>query len=932
MIAPLRLLRAAGLFIATFAAGVGLLLLVPGMTHLPFRKTMKLAIIESGGPGATPFLEGMPSRLTALGMSQSRFRTVLFPGADGAPEREHRYMAWHITCARVDLAEETAEEMVFRLFPTPTTEEEAAAGAEKAPEPFAIIRAARARIHRKYVPVADGREEQEWEISLGGGTTVESHRRGRDASLSADNLTCLAMERRVRSAGKVAISSQEYRIEGTGMAGDAALGTFTVERDVRVTLPTAAILSGASASPGDETVIVSQGPLLVERLDDGEPSLTRVTFSEGVSVTQAAGKDTLRADHLTLLLLVARAAADGSPPTVTAKHIEASGGMELNRASGSIVRGSRLSAERDEKSERLEIDGPVLVRYEGVVAGGSPVPGGADSGDLSVEVTAKDRAVLTGDPATGIRSAVFTGDARARRLAKDGAELLDITAPEISVTSGPAIGEEMAARGGAAFATPTVQGRAESLSWKRAPGGGPEELVLTGEPKVTARVAQGSAFDPFAADSGAAGEALSTIEIAASGPLTLVTAGDRRTFLVDRRSVVTKSAEGAEPVRVTADRLEVAVAGKEIESLSADGAVEASGGLDGESRGLWFASGAAFRFTPADGKAVLTGAPAEVRLVEEAGRVNRVQAPTLTFLREGGSFRGEGGVRSTVFLSPGEKAEPEPFSLDCGTLSVTTVRDPDPAAGPIARIALLEASGGVTLSGRDRTARGDRLRYEGEPKREIHLAGPPATVTQRTVVHGEELRDEFRSPSFRLRLRERDIAGFDAAGGGSFVLHRPLGAGATTVMGAGPARSKAGDGNQVERFTGSCTGPMTWDSSVARMTVNAVIEQEIGLKGSFRRVARFQAEVIEARRGTGADGKPELLSAEGRGKVVGTGDGWQVLCDRFEVDFRAHKTTVTGKPARVSRRGSADQLAERAVYDYQRDEWSEMHFIRARGR
>ncbi|MCU0726276.1 MAG: hypothetical protein MUE73_10870, partial [Planctomycetes bacterium] len=908
MIAPLRLLRSAGIFLAFFVAGTGLLLLVPGMTDRPVRKGMRLAVVEGEGPAGSPIAEGMPSRLTALGLAQSRFRTVTFPDGEGVTPREWRYMAWHIACGRVDLTEETAEDVVFRLFPVPTTREEATAGEVTPPDPFAVIRSALARVHRKFVPVAGGGEEEEWEIALGGGVEVESRRRGRDASLTADNLTCLAMERRVRATGKVRIVSQEHRIEGTGMAGDAALGTFAVERDVRVSLPTAAILPGGSAAPGDETVIACRGPLLVERLDDGEPSLTRVTFSGDVSVTQTSGLDTLHADHLTLLLLVARAATDGVAPQVTAKEVEATGGVELDRAPGSLVRGSRLSAKREENAERLEIDGPVVVRYEGVVAGGGPGSAGADPEELSIEVTAKDRAVLTGDPAADVRSAVFTGDARARRLAKDGAELLSVSAPEISVASGPSIGEEMAARGGAAFATPTVRGSADDLTWKRAPDGGPEEIVLSGNPKVSAKVAPGSAFDPFSAGPGTAGAPLSSIDIESTGPLTLVTAGNRRTFLVDRRSVVTKSEEGHGPTRVTADRLTVSVAGSDIESLSADGAVEASGELEGGSGGLWFASGAAFRFTPADARAVLTGAPAEVRLVEEAGRVNRIQAPTLVFFPETGSFRGEGGVRSTVFLRSGERSDPEPFSLDCGVLSVTAAKEPDPAAGPVARIAALEAEGGVTLSGPDRTARGERLRYDGGATREVTLTGGPASVTQRTIVHGEELRDEFRSPSFRLRLRERDIAGFEAASGGSFVLHRPLGAGATTVMGSGAPRSRPGEEKQVERFTGSCTGPMSFDSAVARMTGNAVIEQEIGLRGSFRRVARFQAELIEARRGTGADGKQELLSAEGRGGVVGTGEAWRVLCDRFEVDFRAHRTTVTGKPARFSRRGGADQL------------------------
>ena len=564
------------------------------------------------------------------------------------------------------------------------------------------------------------------------------------------------------------------------------------------------------------------------------------------------------------------------------------------------------------------------MRYEGVLAG---APGAATAEPSVVEVTAKDRAVLARTPATKGTSATFTGDAKARRLGTDGAELLSLTAPEIRVTSDEKAGEEMTATGGAAFATPTVSGSADELRFARTPEGR-EAIRLSGNPRVAAKVAPGSGFDPFSA--APADTAASTMTITCEGALDLVTEGEKRTFTTEKRSVVTKEVGGQEVSRVSADSLSADLAGSTIGSLAADGRVEATGKLEGEQGGTWFATGESFRYAEEDGRAVLTGAPAEVRLVEDAGRVNRIAAPTLTFLRRGGTFKGEGGVKATVFLRASEKAPPDPFTLDAGILEVTAAQDPDPKAGPAARISALSAAGQVVLTGRDRTARGESLRYEGDPKRELHLAGNPAIVTQRTVVYGEEVTDEFRSPSFRLRLKERDIAGFDALSGGTFTLHRPLGTGSTAVMGTGaPTRGKTGE-KQIERFKGSCNGAMTYDSVLARMTGNAFIEQEIGQRGTFRRVARFQADTIEARRGQAADGSPELLSAEGRGKVVGTGDTWQVLCDTFAVDFRGHKTTMTGKPAKVSRRAGADQFVERAVYDYERDEWSEL--LRARGR
>ncbi len=934
MRAPPRLLRPLGIFLGSLALGLGILYAASSAENRPTRRGMRVEIVDgTGGPPATPIAVGAPSRLSAEGLTQARYRKVEVGGTAGARTTVDS-LAWRLSSRRIDLAQETAEDVSFRLYPTPNSVEQAQAFEKEPPPPVAEIRAGRARVRKFYRPTPGGAgEEEEWEVSLAEGVRVESRRADQVAVLTAEYLTCLATERRVEAEGPVGIEAAEYRISGKGLSGDAALGTFLLREDIRVVLPTAAVLGEAPADAPAETVITCRGPLLVERLEEGDRILSRVTFNSEVAVVESGAGDRLEAGFLVFHLLLSPPGSGRTDlPPVEVRDLRAEGDIVLRRSAGSEVRAFTLVATRDDRGEALTLGGPVRIRHEGVLPGapGPEARDGAPPEDSILTVDAAKTAILSRDRATGAARAEFAGAVRAGRAARDGSVIFSLAADALAIASDPGAGESMEAEGQASFSTPSVTGSADRLTWTRDPGRR-EEIDLTGNPKVTALGASG--FDPFAPPAASDG---GSVTLSSERALSLVTQGDRRLFAASGRSVAVKQVRDAEVSRVAADSLNATIAGRDLEALDAAGRVEAEGLLEGARPGRWFATGDAFRYTGPDRTGVLRGAPAAVRLVEkdEKGgeRASHVEAPVLVFATGKGSFSaGEGRVRAVVFLQGADGGPPEPYSLAAGAVEVTTSR---PAEGggdraPDARIALLAADGDVVLSGRDRQARGDRLRYEGETKQEISLSGSPALVTQTVRIHEADYTDAFRSPSFRLRLRDREIAGFEAPTGGTFTLHRPMGAGAPAVLPAGASR-RSRDAGKVEQFTGSCTGAMTYDSRTARMTGNAWIEQALGTGTSFTRVARFQGEAIEASRAVGADGKPMLTRAEGRGRVVGSGDGWQVLCDEFSVDFLTHRTVVAGKPARVTRRGTPDQIVERAVYDYQKDEWSEL--VRARAR
>ena len=216
---------------------------------------------------------------------------------------------------------------------------------------------------------------------------------------------------------------------------------------------------------------------------------------------------------------------------------------------------------------------------------------------------------------------------------------------------------------------------------------------------------------------------------------------------------------------------------------------------------------------------------------------------------------------------------------------------------------------------RGAVARGQRLSYVGGENQRISLTGEPALLTMDLDVGGVTYRDRYESREFELELRNRDIASLRAPKGGSFLLHRPFEGGPSVLGTADPGKP-----GQVERFAGSCSGALTYDTILARMSGQAWIEQYLGEGSDFRRIARFDADEIQARRGIGADGEYQLTSAVGRGNVRGEGEGWKLLCDYFEVDLLRHLTIVKGDPARIFVDGT-EQVATQATYDYLKEEW-----------
>ncbi len=173
----------------------------------------------------------------------------------------------------------------------------------------------------------------------------------------------------------------------------------------------------------------------------------------------------------------------------------------------------------------------------------------------------------------------------------------------------------------------------------------------------------------------------------------------------------------------------------------------------------------------------------------------------------------------------------------------------------------------------------------------------------------------------------RDATLFRAPAGGTFVLHRPYDADSPSLLGPGASGEGAAT---VERLSGGCKGPLTYDTVLATMNDDAWLEQAQGGPAGFKKVARFDARTIEARRGIGLNGEYQLIGASGRGNVRAIGEGWKLTCDTFEVDLLKHLTVVRGNPARLTRDG-AEQLVGYAAYDYVKDQWK-VHRMRVRPR
>jgi len=403
--------------------------------------------------------------------------------------------------------------------------------------------------------------------------------------------------------------------------------------------------------------------------------------------------------------------------------------------------------------------------------------------------------------------------------------------------------------------------------------------------------------------------------------------GGSRKFVLDGRAVVTREEDGEKTLDLAAERLVAHLDGEVVTLLRAEGGVVVTGrpamGGDGE-RSDVLASGDSFRY---DGeRAVLDGAPARVLLREDDEGSNEIRAIRIFFegAPEAGARLVAGGeVKAVVFLAGKEGGEPRPFTLVTDELIVgIAADDPDLEASAEGRVRDLAAKGNVSLDGVDWVAEGDLLEYRREKGIRVTVTGKPAAMRRTQTFHGREYHDSFTADRFRLHLRERRIRSFFSEKGGRALVHIAFEEGGPNVLGSDRPEE---DGRLVERFSGGCEGPMSFDREAfaARLEKEAWIEQALGRGEEFESVGRFEADLITARLGQDERGADRLEHMEGRGDVVGTGDGWKVLCDGFEVDFVHRRTIIRGTPARLSL-DDTEYVLRRAVYRYEERTWDEI--------
>ncbi|MHC4470601.1 MAG: hypothetical protein ACYS99_06515, partial [Planctomycetota bacterium] len=778
------------------------------------------------------------------------------------------------------------------------------------------------------VPEGSTSRKKEWEIWLSDGVRVLSREEGRVSRLLAEDATCFPAERRVTSRGRVELSSDEFVIRGEDLEGDAALATFTVRRDIEVILPTSVLLGEEATDGPRETRITAAGPLLVERREDvekGRPIPTRVDLANGVEVLQEGEspgyQQRLTAQTLQLDLVVRPSAtANGSQRPVTVTEVRADGAVELLSGTTTRARAERLTVTRTDEEQRAVMSGNPSLHHEGPLA---PAGEGGEPGSL--DVRAGTSATWTRTAATGADRTVFTGGVHARRET-EGGDILTLDARTLTLDRHPEKGASILAEGDARFATGETEGRADRIRWHRE---GETKSVLRLEGSPRAELLAGAGFEPFGTAptrDAPAGDAQAKFVLSCRDSMVLTKSGAARNFSMAGGCVTRKLVDDVETFRVTAERMEAALEGEEVKSLGADGSVVAWGRDEAGGTGRYAGKGESFRFVEDQGKASFVGSPSEARFAETEDRENVVRAARLTFDRSSREVTAEDGVRATVHLAERPGAETHAYTLSCDRLVVVpAAKKPDAGKGVAGRIESLTATGRVVLEGAGQTATGEKLTYGVEEEGLLLLSGDPAVVTREQVLRGTRHRDTFSSRVFRLKLAGREIRSFTCPKGGSFILHRI--SGAMPGVAAEPRDEK--DDAPVERLSGTCEGPFSFDGSTVRMTDGAKLMQAIWKEGRFEKVSRFEAKEVEAALEKLEDGRLRLVRAEGRGNVHGSGENWELWCERFEVDLLKHTTTVHGTPARV-RAGGRDQLVERAVYDYEKDEWRELFRTRPR--
>ncbi len=931
----MKLLRRILLFVAVFGLLLFGLWLLTRSRELPSRRGLRVEVRKPDPAEKVPFtflpMKGLPRLLGSDELGVSRFEEIEFPDAKG---EIFKVLAWYLTVDGLDMVRQLALGPEFTLYPRPESAEEARSFKKALPERVVLLNADEATVVRRRMapPTGGGEAKEQWELNLTLNVRVSSKRDGREIVLVADDLECLSTDRRISSRGNVKITADEYVISGKGLSGDAELGTFSVSEEVDVSLPTAALLGEGREISSGETRVTSSGPLLVERLsppDEDGPVPTRVRFLGGTRVYQegedGAPPDTLESRELVLLLMITQQGESASPK-VDVKDIQAEGDVILTRGSGSRVKAASLHVARTGNGERVEMKGPLSIRHHGVLPGTTGNPGEQGKEEAVVTIDARDSAtIISGGDQAPVHT-TFLGKVVAKRKSVTGEELLTLSADSLEVISDPQKGETMVATGSASFSSPTANGRAKRIEWHR-DSSGREVITLTGAPRVDA--VGGGGFNPFGAPEAKREDAdPGTLVLRSAGPMILTITGDRRELEMSAQVHIAKVVDGGEVVYLEADRVTGLFTGEVLELLTAEGGVSASGQGEAKDGGRYLASGDRIEYSQRTGTAVLTGKPAMVRMLEAGDEVNQIEAHRLTFMTEKDLFIAEDDVTAVVYLADDQGGKVRPFTLSCTHLTVVPAESDQKkdaeSSLQTGRISSLTAIGPVSLRGRDRTATGDKLVYRGEGTRRIELTGTPARVAQTVRIEDRSYEDFYESTLFILTLAERDIDRAEAPRGGRFVLHRPYGQGSPAVLG-----DAGGKGGRVERFLGSCTGPSSYDTRVARLTGNAKIEQHVGSGDSFTRIAEFRARKIEAWRGNGPDGRPQLIRARGEGAVRGSGTGWKVGCEYFEVDLKTHRTTMKGKPAEVTIKGRKHTVSE-AVYDYELDNWVEM--IRPRRR
>ena len=563
--------------------GVGLLglWLLTRSKDLPSRRGLRIEVVEADPAERVPFtflpMKGLPRLLGSNDLGVTRFERIEFPEAKG---EIFEFLAWHLEVDGLDMVHQRALGPTFTLYPRPESIEEARAFKETLPERAVLLRADEATIVRHLMapPTGGGEALEQWELSLLSNVKVSSLREGREILLLADDLKCLSMDRRVSSTGDVRITADEYVIAGKGLAGDAELGTFSVLQEVDVSLPTATLLGDGKDTAGIETRVTSAGPLLVERLspanDKDGPVSTRVRFTGGTIVHQegkdGAPPDTLNSRELVLLLLVTRAGRKDSPQ-VEVQDVRADGDVVLTRGSGSLVTAASLHLIRVDGGERVEVEGPLSIRHQGVLPGTSD---DTDEQEMVVTIDAHDSATITRSGEKDPVHTTFLGKVVAKRRTTKGDKLLTLSADSLKVTSDPRQGETMVATGSASFSSPTASGKASRIEWRRG-SDGVEVITLSGSPKVT--VIGGAGFNPFGAPGKQEDADPGTLVLRSHGPMTLTSTKDRRELVISEQVHIGKLVDGKEILHLEAARVTGIFANEVLELLTAEGGVAASG-------------------------------------------------------------------------------------------------------------------------------------------------------------------------------------------------------------------------------------------------------------------------------------------------------------------------------------------------------------------